>query len=171
MTSKSGGTVVALEANAALEATADKLINTLNMVQRVSARLEDLVKHEFDQLGRLDVNATQALLLFRIGDKEMMAGQLRTDGIYLGSNVSYNITKLRDLGYLDHQRSRVDRRSVRIKLTDKGQQVRRIVEQLFVKHARLLAPSGDIRDEDLDRLVTYMQKLDRFFHQSIMYQF
>ena len=67
--------------------------------------------------GRADINSVQALLLYNIGDKELTAGELRTRGYYLGSNVSYNLKKLVELGFLDHQRSRVDRRSVRIRLT------------------------------------------------------
>ena len=69
-------------------------------------------------LGYADINAVQALLLFNIGDKELTAGELRTRGYYLGSNVSYNLKKLVEMGYLHHARSRVDRRSVRISLTD-----------------------------------------------------
>ncbi len=74
----------------------------------------------------------QALLLYNIGDKELTAGELRTRGYYLGSNVSYNLKKLVEMGFLlDHQRSRVDRRSVRIRLTDQGREVRDIVEGLY----------------------------------------
>src|ERR1700750_2361826 len=76
----------------------------------------------------------QALLLYNIGDKELTAGELRTRGYYLGSNVSYNLKKLVELGFLDHQRSRVDRRSVRIRLTAQGQEIRRIVDALYQKH-------------------------------------
>ena len=74
-------------------------------------------KDEFDRAGRSDVNAVQALLLFNIGNSELTAGELRSRGYYLGSNVSYNVKKLVELGYLHHARSRIDRRSVRISLT------------------------------------------------------
>ncbi len=77
----------------------------------------DVIKDEFDRRGRADINSVQALLLYNIGDKELTAGELRTRGYYLGSNVSYNLKKLVEMGFLDHQRSRVDRRSVRIRLT------------------------------------------------------
>ena len=68
--------------------------------------------------GRNDINAIQALLLFNIGNSELTAGELRSRGYYLGSNVSYNLKKLVDLDFINHSRSRVDRRSVRISLTD-----------------------------------------------------
>src|ERR1700745_2965374 len=108
-------------------------LEALTLVERLHRRLLDVIKDEFDRRGRADINAVQALLLFNIGDKELTAGELRTRGYYLGSNVSYNLKKLVEMGFLDHQRSRVDRRSVRIKLTDKGVDVRDIVEQLYQK--------------------------------------
>ena len=103
-------------------------IEALTLVERLHRRLLDVIKDEFDRRGRSDVNSVQALLLYNIGDKELTAGELRTRGYYLGSNVSYNVKKLVEMGYLHHQRSRVDRRSVRISLTDEGREVHEIVE-------------------------------------------
>src|SRR6476659_7160074 len=96
---------------------------SLKLVERLHRRLLDVIKDEFDRMGRSDVNSVQALLLFNIGDAELTAGELRTRGYYLGSNVSYNLKKLVDTGFIKHQRSREDRRSVRVSLTPKGLQV------------------------------------------------
>ena len=95
-------------------------LDALTLVERLHRRLLDVIKDEFDRRGRSDMNSVQALLLYNIGDKELTAGELRTRGYYLGSNVSYNLKKLVEMGFLDHQRSRVDRRSVRIWLTDRA---------------------------------------------------
>ena len=88
------------------------------------------------------------MLLYNIGDKELTASELRTKGYYLGSNVSYNVKKLVEAGYLHHARSKTDRRSVRISLTDKGRQVHEIIQGLYDKHARTIAPIGGISDDD-----------------------
>ncbi len=85
----------------------------LTLVERVHRRLLDVIKDELDRRGRVDINSVQALLLYNIGDKELFAGELGTRGYYLGSNVSYNFKKLVEAGFLDHQPSRFDRRSVR----------------------------------------------------------
>ena len=111
-------------------------LEALTLVERLHRRLLDVIKDEFDRRGRADINSVQALLLYNIGDKELTAGELRTRGYYLGSNVSYNLKKLVEMGFLDHQRSRVDRRSVRIKLTDKGREVRDTVDALYQKHVK-----------------------------------
>ena len=126
-------------------------LEALTLVERLHRRLLDVIKDEFDRRGRADINSVQALLLYNIGEKELTAGELRTRGYYLGSNVSYNLKKLVEMGYLDHQRSRVDRRSVRIKLTDKGREVRDIVDMLYQKHMRHGDPGrrhqfGRVRD-------------------------
>jgi len=69
-------------------------LEALTLVERLHRRLLDVIKDEFDRRGRADINSVQALLLYNIGDKELTAGELRTRGYYLGSNVSYNLKKL-----------------------------------------------------------------------------
>jgi DNA-binding MarR family transcriptional regulator len=95
-------------------------LKTVTLVERLHRRLIDVIKDEFDRRNRADLNPIQGFLLYNIGEQEMTAGELRTRGYYLGSNVSYNLKKLVELGYLDYQPSDTDRRSVYIKLTSKG---------------------------------------------------
>ena len=109
------------------EAIRSLYMESLQLVERLHRRLLDVIKDEFDRNGRSDINAIQALLLFNIGNSELTAGELRSRGYYLGSNVSYNLKKLVDLGFINHQRSRIDRRSVRVSLTPKGQSVAEVV--------------------------------------------
>ena len=98
--------------------------NAWILVERLHRQLLDVIKDELDRKGEREVNSVQALLLFNIGDQEMTAGELRTRGHYLGSNVSYNLKKLVETGYIHHERSDVDRRSVHVRLTDKGAAIR-----------------------------------------------
>jgi DNA-binding MarR family transcriptional regulator len=145
-------------------------LEALTLVERLHRRLLDVIKDEFDRRGRSDINVVQALLLYNIGDKELTAGELRTRGYYLGSNVSYNLKKLVELGFLDHQRSRVDRRSVRIKLTDKGGEVREIVVQLYQKHVRTVEQVGGINAEEFGTLNKSLHRLERFWTDQILYR-
>jgi DNA-binding MarR family transcriptional regulator len=133
-------------------------LEALTLVERLHRRLLDVIKDEFDRRGRADINAVQALLLFNIGDKELTAGELRTRGYYLGSNV------------LDHQRSRVDRRSVRIKLTDRGREVRDIVSMLYEKHVRTVEQVGGISADEFSGLNKALQRLERFWTDQILYR-
>lgn len=149
---------------------ANAYLETLTMVERLHRRLLDVIKDEFDRRGRSDVNAVQALLLYNIGDKELTAGELRTKGYYLGSNVSYNVKKLVEMGFLHHARSRIDRRSVRISLTEKGKDVHRIVAGLYAKHARTVEQIGGVPKEDLDRVNVSLQRLERYWTDQIKYR-
>ncbi|HKF99032.1 MAG: transcriptional regulator LdtR [Xanthobacteraceae bacterium] len=145
-------------------------LEALTLVERLHRRLLDVIKDEFDRRGRADINAVQALLLFNVGEKELTAGELRTRGYYLGSNVSYNLKKLVEMGFLDHQRSRVDRRSVRIKLTDKGREVRDIIQALYHKHVRTVEQVGGISAAEFSGLNKALQRLERFWTDQILYR-
>ena len=145
-------------------------LETLTMVERLHRRLLDVIKDEFDRRGRSDVNAVQALLLYNIGDKELTAGELRTRGYYLGSNVSYNVKKLVEMGFLHHARSRVDRRSVRISLTEKGEEVHKIIVGLYEKHAMTVEQIGGVVGDDFAKMNQSLSRLERFWTDQIKYR-
>lgn len=147
-----------------------KYLEALALVERLHRRLLDVIKDEFDRRGRNDVNSVQALLLYNIGDNDVTASELRTRGYYLGSNVSYNVKKLVELGYLSHQRSRVDRRSVRISLAPKGEEVHKIVAELYEKHVRTIEQIGGIGQDDFETLNHALLRLDRFWTDQIRYR-
>ncbi|PNG26309.1 transcriptional regulator LdtR [Methylocella silvestris] len=162
------------EANPAQEERSGEVrtnyLEALTLVERLHRRLLDVIKDEFDRRGRSDVNSVQALLLFNIGDKELTAGELRTRGYYLGSNVSYNVKKLVETGYLHHARSRIDRRAVRISLTDKGRDVHAIVSGLYDKHMLTVEQIGGISGDEFKRLNKSLVRLERFWTDQIRYR-
>jgi len=145
-------------------------LEALTLVERLHRRLLDVIKDEFDRRGRDDVNPVQALLLHNMGDKELTASELRKRGYYLGSNVSYNLKKLVDLGFLDHQRSRVDRRSVRIHVTASGHEIRKIVEALYQKHVKTVEQVGGISTDEFAKLNQSLNRLERFWTDQILYR-
>ncbi len=145
-------------------------LEALQLVERLHRRLLDVVKDEFDRNGQNDINATQALLLFNIGNSELTAGELRSRGYYLGSNVSYNLKKLVEMGFIHHQRSRVDRRSVRVSLTDKGNAIADQVASLYERHISSIEQVGGIQVEEFTAMNKSLQRLDRFWNDSIAYR-
>ncbi|MDJ0612163.1 MAG: MarR family winged helix-turn-helix transcriptional regulator [Rhizobiaceae bacterium] len=145
-------------------------LDSLTMVERLHRRLLDVIKDEFDRNGRSDINPVQALLLFNIGNTELTAGELRTRGYYLGSNVSYNLKKLVDQGYINHQKSRVDRRSVRVSLTEKGKAVADIVDGLYERHVASIEQIGGIGGEEFSAMNKSLKRLERFWTDQILYR-
>ena len=145
-------------------------LEALQLIERLHRRLLDVIKDEFDRKGRSDINSVQALLLYNIGDGELTASELRKRGYYLGSNVSYNLKKLVDLGYIHHERSRVDRRAVRVRLTPSGRDIRDMVAKLYERHLGSIEPVGGIGVGDFETLNKSLARLERFWTDQILYR-
>ncbi|SPF78056.1 MarR family winged helix-turn-helix transcriptional regulator [Pseudoprimorskyibacter insulae] len=144
-------------------------LEALALVERLHRLLLDVIKDEFERLGIIEINAVQALLLFNIGDNEVTAGELKTRGYYQGSNVSYNLKKLVDMGYMHHQRCEIDRRSVRVRLTPKGREIHKIVEQLFARHADGLESRAVLDLDGLDHITASLRRVERYWTDQIRY--
>jgi len=144
-------------------------LEALALIERLHRLLLDVIKDEFERVGKFDVNSVQALLLFNIGSKVMTAGELKNRGYYQGSNVSYNLKKLVELGYIDHQRCDLDRRSVRVRLTEKGMEVHQMVADLFQRHAEELANSERLRAEGIDGMNNDLRSVERYWTEEIRY--
>jgi DNA-binding MarR family transcriptional regulator len=144
-------------------------LDGLTLVERLHRLLLDVIKDEFERLGILEINAVQALLLFNVGENEVTAGELKSRGYYQGSNVSYNLKKLVDMGYMHHQRSEVDRRSVRVSLTGKGRQVRLTVAKLFATHANGLVERGVLDQQGMDDINASLRRVERYWTEQIRY--
>jgi len=144
-------------------------LEALSLVERLHRLLLDVIKDEFERLGILEINAVQALLLFNIGDHEVTAGELKTRGYYQGSNVSYNLKKLVEMGYMHHQRCEMDRRSVRVRLTEKGRGIRDVVAGLFARHAEGLQGRGVLGPDGIDQITTSLRRVERYWTDQIRY--
>jgi DNA-binding MarR family transcriptional regulator len=144
-------------------------LDSLALVERLHRLLLDVVKDEFERVGVIEINAVQALLLFNIGEQEVTAGELKTRGYYQGSNVSYNLKKLVDLGYMHHQRCSVDRRSVRVRLTGRGREIRKVVADLFQRHAEGLQRRGVLGMDGLGQINASLRRMERYWTDQIRY--
>jgi len=144
-------------------------LESLALVERLHRLVLDVIKDEFERLGVLEINAVQALLLFNIGDNEVTAGELKSRGYYQGSNVSYNLKKLVEMGFMHHQRSEIDRRSVRVRLTPRGREVRDVVSGLFARHAESLEARGILGPDALDSINSSLKRVERFWTDQIRY--
>ncbi len=144
-------------------------LESLTLVERLHRLLLDVIKDEFERVGVLEINAVQALLLFNIGEHEVTAGELKTRGYYQGSNVSYNLKKLVDMGYMHHQRCEIDRRSVRVRLTEKGRRIRDIVARLFAAHAEGLVTRGVVDPAGMDNITVVLRRIERYWADQIRY--
>ncbi len=143
-------------------------LDSLQLIERLHRRFLDLVKVELDRLGIQDINNIQTLILYNIGDGEMTVGELTSRGYYLGSNVSYNVKKLVENQYLDQERSPYDRRSVRLRLSEKGLGLFVQINELYERHVDTLG-RGPLSDERITGMNDTLQALERFWSDEIRY--
>jgi DNA-binding MarR family transcriptional regulator len=157
-------------APAAEENFGNEYLQALRLIERLHRLLLDVIKDEFDRLGGSDLNPVQALLLYNIGESELTAGELKTRGYYLGSNVSYNLKKLVDMGFIHYKRSDSDRRSVRVSLTQKGRDACEVVHKLYQRQLGSIEAVGQVSGDDMRTLNRALVRLERFWSDQIRYR-
>ena len=148
---------------------AESYLEALALVERLHQLLLDVIKDEFERINVLEINPVQALLLFNIGENEVTAGELKSRGYYKGSNVRYNLKKMVEMGYRRHQRGEIDRRSVRVRLTEKGRSIRDIVAELFARHADGLQSKGVLGSEGIEDITISLRRVERYWTDQIRY--
>jgi DNA-binding MarR family transcriptional regulator len=147
-----------------------KYLDAVNLIERLHRRLLEVIKDDFERHGEPEVNPVQALLLYNIADEELTAGELKTRGHYQGSNVSYNLKKLVEAGYVHHARSATDRRSVRVRLTPKGQAIRNRVDALYNRQMQAVEQLVGLDADELDRINKALTRLERYWTDQILYR-
>lgn len=140
------------------------------LIERLHRHFLEVLKSELDRQGIQDINNVQSLILYNIGEDEMTVGELTARGYYLGSNVSYNVKKMVENGYLAQERSPHDRRSVRVRLSDKGLDLRERISRMFERQLTDLEKAG-FNDEELLRTNETMRRLERFWTTALDYGF
>lgn len=136
--------------------------HSILLIERLHRYFLEVVKTELERLGIRDINNVQSLILYNIGNDELTVGELTARGYYLGSNVSYNVKKMVENGYLDQARSPHDRRSVRVKLSAKGHELRGHLGRMFQRHGEVLG-EVDLSADTLSDINESLRRLERFW--------
>ena len=137
-------------------------------IERLHRRFLDVLRMELGRMGIKELNAVQALLLSNIGAEEIAIRDLVERGYYQGSNVSYNIKKLTDMGYLEQERSQHDRRSVIVRLTPKALEVVHRVHEIEDTNAVNIETSG-IHAPDLATATETLRRIEQMWAEHIRY--
>ncbi len=153
--------------NTQTAASSADFLDCMRLIERLHRRILDLLKLRLDSLGYTDVNSVQALLMHNISDREMTAGELRTRGYYLGSNVSYNLKKLVSNGYINQVRSEHDQRSVRISLSDKGKAIHDLVQEMFDKQLEQINAEHVMNNTSFAQLSGQLKEIEKFWDLQI----
>lgn len=149
--------------------TKPAFLDCLQLVERLHRRLLDVIKVRLDEIGLVDINSVQALLLYNVGSLEVTAGELKSRGYYQGSNVSYNLKKLVEMGYMAHKRSEHDRRSVRISLTERGIEVCELVDALYDEHLKDMLRHDVVDLSVLQEMRRSLREIERYWSDQLRY--
>ncbi len=143
-------------------------LETIRLIERLHRRFLDVIKTELDRLGIEDINNVQSLILSNISNEQLTVGELTARGYYLGSNVSYNVKKLVENGYLSQERSPHDRRMTRVRVSEKGLELCGRIDELYEKNAVQLEREV-ISREQLTSMNQVLSALERYWSNYITY--
>ncbi len=135
---------------------------SIQLIERLHRHFLDVLKVELDKKGIQDINNVQSMILYNVGDDELTVGELTIRGYYLGSNVSYNVKKMVENEYLIQERSVHDKRSIRVKLSEKGLALKTMISDMFARHEAQIQGS-EITDERLNDMNKTLMMLERFW--------
>ena len=141
------------------------------LIERLHRLFLEVLKSELERLEISDITNVQALILFNISDEDITVGELTNRGYYLGSNVSYNVKKMVENGYLIYERSLHDRRSVRLSLSKKGLVLFDALSEMFERHiADIVDFSEDpITVEELAPASVALRHLNQFWTRILTF--
>ena len=137
-------------------------LETIRLIERLHRRFLDVIKTELDRRGVEDINNVQTLILFNINEEQLTVGELTARGYYLGSNVSYNVKKLVENGYLQQERSPHDRRMTRVRLSEKGLELTQKIDELYQRQASELG-EGIVSAEQLSEINRVLHAVERYW--------
>jgi DNA-binding MarR family transcriptional regulator len=143
-------------------------LDTILLIERLHRQFLEVVKAELDRLGIEDINNVQALILSHVGEEELTVGELTYRGYYQGSNVSYNVKKMVENGYLNQERSSHDRRTVRVSVSKKGLEICELISVLYDRHIGQLS-DGPIEEEAMQSTNEALRRLERFWAHELAY--
>ena len=141
---------------------------TIQMIERLHRYFLDVVKLELDRKHVQDINNVQAMILYNIGHDDMTVGELTLRGYYLGSNVSYNVKKMSENGYIEQERSVHDKRSIRVSLTEKGKELYATLNEMFARHDGKLEGTK-LTPESFKTTIDTLQNIERFWNAQTQF--
>ena len=137
-----------------------KYLSMVSAIERIHRLYLDLISAELERLKITDINNIQALLIYNIGDKTLSVGEICARGYYLGSNISYNLRKMAQSGYLEQTVAVHDKRSSLTKVTKKGAQLYKNIDNILSQQAVLARRECFV---DFDNLCDDLNRLEVFF--------
>lgn len=138
------------------------------MIERLHRRMLDVIRYELEQAGVSDINPAQALMLTKIEGREVALRDIIERGYYIGSNASYNIKQLVEADYVVQKRSTHDKRSVKVSLTEKGEELCKKLVEFNTAQAERLAGTKEATAQ-INATIDVLRNLENSWSQYLRY--
>lgn len=137
-----------------------KYYKAIILIEKLHRLFLDVLKNELRLLNIQDITNVQCSILYNIGEEEINVSALTEKGYYQGTNVSYNIRKMAENGYILQHQSNIDRRVCLVSLSEKGFDLSLKLDAIFERHAKELDDRIVENKvlEDLLESLTYVEK-------------
>lgn len=146
----------------------DAFSQLTQMIERLHRRMLDVIRYELEQAGISDVGPAQALMLTKIEGREVALRDIIDRGYYIGSNASYNIKQLVEAGYVLQKRASHDKRSIKLSLTKKGEELcGRIASFVSQQNETLFADAPS--QKNLDVTIGVLRQLEQEWSEYLRY--
>jgi len=140
----------------------EKYFEIVMLFERLHRLFLDVVKAELDRKQIADISNVQAMILYNVGKIKLTVGEISNRGYYLGSNVTYNLKKMVENGYLEQKASIHDRRSSTVELSEKGEALYDLIDEMIKRHLQNL-PRNNLVPDDFDKLMKTLETLEAFW--------
>lgn len=144
----------------------ENYIEVIMLIGRLNRSFMDIIKLHLDRMMIKDINNIQCFILYNIGEHQLTVGEISNRGYYLGSNVTYNLKKMLDNGYLIQDQSLHDRRSSHIKLSPKGEKLFKALDHHLEKQAEKIKKEL-ITEQEFKIFTQTLHKLEYFWSLKI----
>lgn len=144
-------------------------IEIVRVIERLHRRSLDLIRADLLQAGIDELSPSQVMMLFTIGSSELSVRDLIERGYYLGSNASYSLKRLVETEYVIRTASERDRRSARIRLSEKGRQLCDMIRQMDRTYHKLVTrDEAEVRD--LDVTFRTLKRFEQVWSNAVRYR-
>ena len=138
-------------------------------IERLHRLFLDVIKAELDRMQIQDISNIQCFILYNIAENQLTVGEVTNRGYYLGSNVTYNLKKMLENGYLVQEQSIHDKRSSHVRLSTKGLKLFQNFDSILEQHTRNMKHNS-LNDQDLKILKSSLQKLESFWNFTVTHE-
>jgi len=144
-------------------------IEIVRVIERLHRRSLDLVRADLIEAGIDDLSPSQVMMLFTIGSNELSVRDLIERGYYLGSNASYSLKRLVEAEYVIRTASERDRRSARIRLSEKGRALCDLIRRNDKAYQQLVA-RNEAEMRDLETTFKTLKRIEQTWSNAVRYR-